>query len=353
MNARATPNSSLAATPRPSAWRCRNSAISRLERSATSASTFALWAELGGDCVAGISLALSVANYAIGADRTLQAPLEMEKVKVSHRLAHREKKLMRVELAAKQRIEHVRGRLWHIASLMQLREAKAVVLLELRNALAQTLEGQPVRGQRERGCGQLRVAGQGLEEKRERISLRLVRPHADVGRDPGEHHVAGDENAELLAVERGVLGGMAVTHDDSPIAAADAMRLPLHQAAVCGGKAGHPAAVIGATLLHQLELFSGEPVANEHRHHVVETETRAAFAHRVRGEILRLRHPELGAGALGQPRRQTRVVGVMVGDDEAPDRAPRDACGEDALPQRARGIVADAAVDDGPACISV
>src|SRR5712664_272395 len=218
MKARAMPNSSLAATPRPPVWHCRNSAISRLERSATSASTFALWAESGGDCVAGISLALSVANYAIGADRAPQAPLEMEKMEVSHRLAHGEEKLMRVELAAKQRIEHVCRRFGRIASFMQLREPQAVVLLELRDALAQTPEGQPVRGQRERCRGQLRVAGQGIEEKRERISLRLVRPYADVGRDPGEHHVARDENAELLAVERGVLRGVAVPHDDSPVA---------------------------------------------------------------------------------------------------------------------------------------
>src|SRR2546422_2850722 len=122
---------------------------------------------------------------------------------------------------------------------------------------------------------------------------------------------------------------------------------------VYGGEARHPAAIIGAALLHQLELFSGESVAHEHRHHVVEAETRAPFAHRMRSEILGLRHPELGASALGQPRRQTRVVGMMVSDDEAPDRPPRDASGENALPQRARGVVADAAVDEGPARISV
>src|SRR6267143_5152901 len=104
MNARAIPNSSLAATPL--AWRCRNSAISRLERSATSANTLALWAGSGEDCVAGMSLALGVANHAIGADRTLQAPVEMKEVEVGHRLAHGEEKLMRVELAAKQCIEH-------------------------------------------------------------------------------------------------------------------------------------------------------------------------------------------------------------------------------------------------------
>src|SRR5712691_922439 len=142
---------------------------------------------------------------------------------------------------------------------------------------------------------------------------------------------------------------MTVPHDDSPVAPADAMRLPVHQPPVCGGEARHPAAVVGAALLHQLELFSGESVAHEHRHHVVEAETRAPFAHRVRGEILRLRHPEFGAAALGQPRGETRMVRMMVRDDETPDRAPRDAFCEDALPQRARGVVADAAVDECPA----
>src|SRR5882672_8270138 len=129
MNARAMPNSSLVATPRPSAWRFRNSPSRRLERSAISANTFVLWAGSGEDCVAGMSLALSVANHVIRADRTLQAFLEMEKVKVSYRLAYGEKKLMRVELAAKQRIEYVCRRFGRIASLMQLREAQAVVLL--------------------------------------------------------------------------------------------------------------------------------------------------------------------------------------------------------------------------------
>src|SRR6266705_512592 len=223
------------------------------------------------------------------------------------------------------------------------------MLLELRDSLAQTPERQAVRGQRERGRGQSCVAGYRVEEKRERVSLRFVRPNADVGRNPREHHVAGDEDVEPLAVERCVFGRMAVSHDDLPIAAADAMRLPVHQAPVAGGKAGHPAAIIGAALLHQLELFSGESVAHEHRHRVVEAETRASLAHRVRGEILGLRHPEFGAGALGQPRGETRVIGMMVRDDEAPDRAPRDASGEDALPQRARGVVADAAVDECPA----
>src|SRR5258705_337140 len=158
MNARAMPNSSLAATPRPPAWRCRNSAMIRPERSATSANTFALWAESGGDCVACMSLALSVANHPIGADRTLQAPLEMEKMKVSHRLAHGEEKLMRVELAPKQRIEHVCRRFGRIASLMQLREAQAVVLLLLWDAPPLQPTAGSRRENRAPGCGNCCVA---------------------------------------------------------------------------------------------------------------------------------------------------------------------------------------------------
>src|SRR3989449_3348261 len=80
----------------------------RRERSATSANTLALSAGSGGDCVAGMALVLSVANHAVGADRMLQAPIVVEQMQVRHCLAHGEEQLMRVELAAKQRIEHVR-----------------------------------------------------------------------------------------------------------------------------------------------------------------------------------------------------------------------------------------------------
>src|SRR6266852_4554132 len=107
MNARAIPNSSLVATTCPPAWRLTNSPRSRLERSATSANTLALRAGSGRDCVAGISLVLSVANHAIRADRSFQAAIVVEKVQMSHRLAHGEEQLMRVELAAKQGIEDV------------------------------------------------------------------------------------------------------------------------------------------------------------------------------------------------------------------------------------------------------
>src|SRR5882672_7320641 len=170
MNARAMPNSSLVATPWPPAWRCRNSPMRRLERSATSANTFALWAGSGEDCVAGMLLGLHVADHPIGADRALQAPLEVEKVEVSHRFTHGEEQLMRVELAAKQRIEHVRGRPGRIADFMELGKPQAMMLLELRDALAQAPEGQPVRGQRERRRRQPGVAGYRVEEKGERIS---------------------------------------------------------------------------------------------------------------------------------------------------------------------------------------
>src|SRR3979411_1153213 len=106
----------------------------RPERSATSANTLALSAEAGGVCVVGWSHVLSEANHAVGADRMLQAPIVVEQMQVRHCLAYGEEQLMRVELAAKQRIEHVRGRLGRVAGFMQLGKAQAVMLLELRDS---------------------------------------------------------------------------------------------------------------------------------------------------------------------------------------------------------------------------
>src|SRR6267154_844790 len=101
----------------------------RPERSATSANTLSLSAVSGCDCVSGMSLGCSLANHAVGADRMLQAPIVVEPMQVRHCLAHGEEELMRVELAAKQRIEHVRRGPRRLAGFMQLGKAQAVMLL--------------------------------------------------------------------------------------------------------------------------------------------------------------------------------------------------------------------------------
>src|SRR2546430_17596642 len=88
----------------------------------------------------------------------LQAPIDVEQMQVRHCLAHGEEELMRVELAAKQRIEHVRRGLGRLAGFMQLGKAQAVMLLELRDSLAQAPERQGVRGEGVRRRRQARAA---------------------------------------------------------------------------------------------------------------------------------------------------------------------------------------------------
>src|SRR5258708_32450294 len=136
----------------------------RLERSATSANTVALSAGSGGDCVAGMLLVLSVAKHAVCADRTLQAPIVVEQVQVCHRLAHGEEELVRVELAAKQRIEHVRRGPGRLAGFVQLGKPQAVMLLELRDPLPPTPERQagatePEPSRRPAGVAPFRAGG--------------------------------------------------------------------------------------------------------------------------------------------------------------------------------------------------
>src|SRR5258708_20570919 len=137
----------------------------RVERYAPSATTLAVAAGWGGDCVAGMLLVLSVAKPAVCADRTLQAPIVVEQVQVCHRLAHGEEELVRVELAAKQRIEHVRRGPGRLAGFVQLGKPQAVMLLELRDPLAQTPERQAVPRGRERGRGPSAVAPYRRAEK--------------------------------------------------------------------------------------------------------------------------------------------------------------------------------------------
>src|SRR6185295_2734227 len=112
---------------------------------------------------------------------------------------------------------------------------QTMVLLKLCDTLAQSPEGQPVRRQNEGGRGKLGVPGKRIQEKRERTPLRLVRPDADVRRYLGEHHVARDQNTQLLAVERSVLGRVSVAHDDLPRPSSDSQLISFLEAPVLRG----------------------------------------------------------------------------------------------------------------------
>ena len=65
----------------------------------------------------------------------------------------------------------------------------------------------------------------------------------------------------------------------------------------------------------------------------------------MRGQILALRGPELDAKALAQPLRIAGMVGVVMREDDAPDRLK---ALEEPFPQLTGLAVADAGVHDGP-----
>ena len=73
-----------------------------------------------------------------------------------------------------------------------------------------------VRGQHQRVGRQRAHALDRVEEQRQRVGLGLEVVHADVGGDARQHHVAADQHAELVAVQRDVLRRMAVAGDAAP-----------------------------------------------------------------------------------------------------------------------------------------
>ena len=123
---------------------------------------------------------------------------------------------MRVELALEQRRDHLVCRQRTLADLTQRLEALAVVLLQLLDALAQTAKRQPVRRQHQ-GIG--RKSGKTLERIQKHlqwIAVGVYRPDAYIGGDFRQHHIACNQYAQLGAIQCGVLGCMAVTHDHAP-----------------------------------------------------------------------------------------------------------------------------------------
>src|SRR5439155_23880832 len=91
------------------------------------------------------------------------------------------------------------------------------------------------------------------------------------------------------------------------------------------------------------------PVAAEVSQAWLEVGRSAASPGELRVEPLGLRAPELGVPARRQPARVAHVIGMEMCHEDALHRAAAEVRGEDALPQGARVVEADAGVDDGPA----
>src|ERR1041385_6467410 len=71
--------------------------------------------------------------------------------------------------------------------------------------------------------------------------------------------------------------------------------------------------------------------------------------HHPRVQPLLFADPEPRLPALGEPAGQADMVGMVMRDDDPPNRPPAEMLGEDLLPQRGRGRAGIPAIDDGPA----
>src|SRR5918993_5841605 len=214
MNALAMPISSRTAEDMSSAWRFANSPRILEHRSATCWLTFA-------SSALSVVLAGCIAHDAIITPRTRGAPGVVEIVQVGYRLAHREESLVRVERAAKQHAQQLGGALRFFQRVQQFSQTVLVMLLELLDPVVGAAERLAVRRQHQHVLRQVAIARDRVEEQAQRVAFRVDRPDADVGRDGGKQHVAGDQRIQVLRVERKVLGRVAVADDGAPAVVAD------------------------------------------------------------------------------------------------------------------------------------
>src|SRR5512134_3028580 len=132
MNARAMPNSSVNAMPLPFAWRVMKSVSTLDERSATSPRIFATSVGSGARSASLVVILPSPfpvlvlvpdePDDAVGAGDAPQHAIVHQVVQVGDRLAHREERLVVVELAPEQRADDVGRRLRLAAHVLELAE---------------------------------------------------------------------------------------------------------------------------------------------------------------------------------------------------------------------------------------
>ena len=102
-----------------------------------------------------------------------------------------------------------------------------------REALVDTFEQVFMRRQDEQVRGQqLSQTRAGAQEVLQRVGARLAGLHAHVRRDARKNLIAGDEHAQLGAVQTHVLRRMAVTDHRAPLPTTDVQVLTVDDAAV-------------------------------------------------------------------------------------------------------------------------
>ena len=95
-----------------------------------------------------------------------------------------------------------------------------------------------------------------------KIAVGLVRRHADIGRDPRQDLVAGDQDTGFGAIQSGQLRRVAFADDDLPFASADLDRHPIGQTVVGGRHRRHAAAIARMPFAENLAVLRIEPGAS-------------------------------------------------------------------------------------------
>ncbi len=171
-----------------------------------------------------------------------------------------------------------------------------------------------------------------IQEATERVAFRLDRPHAHVGADLREKHVAGDEDAQSRAMERSVFGRMTVPGYDAPAVRPDRDLIAGDQALVRKGELGDATAVSVTARGQRREVLGREPMGPEQIADRVRPVARPLVGNGVRGQVFGLRHRHRAVPALGEPRSVPEVVRVVMRGDHATDRLALERAGKMVLP---------------------
>src|SRR6266478_4801146 len=130
--------------------------------------------------------------------KPLRAP---EMVEVSDCLAHREKALLQVELAAEEHRNEFGCRVWLVRRRYQLGQPRIMVRAQLLDTGTGADKRQTVRRENERIRREVGEGRKRIEKARQRIAVGLDRPDADIGADSGQQHVAGNADVDRFAIE--------------------------------------------------------------------------------------------------------------------------------------------------------
>jgi hypothetical protein len=147
-------------------------------------------------------------------------------------------------------------------------------------------------------------------------------------------------------VKRSVLGRMAMTLDQAPRRAACGAHVAVAQPVERLRQVGDAPSIVIAARVHRRNVLGRHPVPLEEPDRRRRPVPRMLAEQRVRGQVLRMGHRDRSIEAGAKPPRVADMVGMAMRGDDAADRSVRERGREMALPDRARRVVAEAAIDE-------